>query len=540
MSDRNNLSGDTQQSAETQTRADVQAKADAPKAKKAKTALIIIIIAVAAACLFVGYTVFFDDGFLSGGQSGGYVIDSGVIYDGAECMGVDLSGMTAQEAAQAVEKACEEKTNEVKLTVDINGTKVELDAQDLGAKIDSAKVAENAYLYGREGTLAERIAAVGEKSYEVPYSLEYSEDTIKQSIEAKTQELSLVAQDATYNITKEQDEDKLTCDLKFEIVPEKDGVSVDYDKLMQDIEGVLSDNEKMTSNEEITASCEVTKAQIDTAYIEEHYQKLGTYSTEYKDSNYNRKYNIWKMASIINGVVIEPGETWSINEEAGPRTYDRGWKGAPGISNGEYKEEAGGGICQVSTTLYNAVLRTEVEVVDRSHHSWPLSYAPTGLDATISTGSPDFKIKNTFDTSIIIAAKCDGGAGTIEVSIYRPKMDYTLDFYSKVVETSYTAGTQTIVDNTMAPGTSRTAIKEHPRVVANVYKQKFDLDGNRIGGDELYSTEVYAAKPAKVYVGPAASETPEASAQPETETPVTPDPAPTPEPTPAETTEPAA
>ena len=532
MSDRNNLSGDTQQSAETQTRADV------PKAKKAKAALIIIIIAVAAACLFVGYMVFFDDEFLSGGQSSGYVIDSGVIYDGAECMGVDLSGMTAEEAAQAVEKACEEKANEVKLTVDINGTKVELGAQDLGAKIDSAKVAESAYLYGREGTLAERIAAVGEKSYEVPYSLEYSEDTIKQSIDKKTQELSLVAQDATYNITKEQDEEKLTCDLKFEIVPEKDGVSVDYDKLMQDIEGVLSDNEKMTSNEEITASCEVTKAKIDTAYIEEHYQKLGTYSTEYKDSNYNRKYNIWKMASIINGVVIEPGETWSINEEAGPRTYDRGWKGAPGINNGEYKEEAGGGICQVSTTLYNAVLRTEVEIVDRSHHSWPLSYAPTGLDATISTGAPDFKIKNTFDTPIIIAATCDGGAGTIEVSIYRPKMDYTLDFYSKVVETSYTAGTQTIVDNTMAPGTSRTAIKEHPRVVANVYMQKFDLDGNQIGEDEFYSKEVYDAKPAKVYVGPAAPAAPTTPAQPET--PATPDPTPTPEPAPAETTEPAA
>ncbi|HBU13224.1 MAG TPA: vanomycin resistance protein VanB, partial [Clostridiales bacterium] len=100
--------------------------------------------------------------------------------------------------------------------------------------------------------------------------------------------------------------------------------------------------------------------------------------------------NIWKMSDIINGVKVEPGETWSINEEAGPRTYNLGWQGAPGISDGEYKEEAGGGICQVSSTLYNAVLRAELEIVERKHHSWPLDYIDGGLDATISTGAPDF------------------------------------------------------------------------------------------------------------------------------------------------------
>ena len=232
---------------------------------------------------------------------------------------------------------------------------------------------------------------------------------------------------------------------------------------------------------------------------------------------------------------ILPGETWSINEEAGPRTYSRGWKGAPGISDGEYKEEAGGGICQVSSTLYGAVLRGEVEVVDRSHHSWPLDYVPGGLDATISTGAPDFVIKNNYDVPIYIIAKCDGeGAKTIQVQIYGPKFadGLTREFTSELIGTFGGGKVNYIDDPSLPAGTEQTIIKEHIGKKYQTYKHYYDADGNEVKV-EKFSVETYDNKPAKVRRGtgtvtPETPVTPDPTPTPTTpETPVTPDPTPT-------------
>ena len=221
---------------------------------------------------------------------------------------------------------------------------------------------------------------------------------------------------------------------------------------------------------EIAPKTEVMKPEVTVEDLQDLYCKQGTFKTTFHSSNSNRRFNIWKMASIINGIVVEPGQTWSINEEAGPRTQGRGWKLAAGISNGQYEQEAGGGICQCSTTLYNACLRTEMTIVDRSHHSWPSDYVDEGLDATISTGSPDFKFKNPYDTPVIICAECSASDGYIQVSIYCPKMDHKLDFTSEVVSRSYSGKRTNISDPSLPAGTEHMVIKEHPRVVANVYK----------------------------------------------------------------------
>lgn len=95
---------------------------------------------------------------------------------------------------------------------------------------------------------------------------------------------------------------------------------------------------------------------------------------------------------------------------------------AAGISDGQYVDEPGGGICQVSSTLYIALIKSEVEIVTRSHHSWPLSYVPTGLDATISTGGPDFVYRNNYDTPIAVVVTVDGkDERSITVKVHGPK-----------------------------------------------------------------------------------------------------------------------
>ena len=344
-------------------------------------------------------------------------------------------------------------------------------------------------LYGRQGTFAERSAAIREakdKGVEIEMPVTYDKATILTSLQANDEKINVPAQDATVEVATTRDEDTLmtgsTITLKDEVV----GKEVDDNELADTIFAQLGQNDFTP----VTAETKVTQPKLTKADLEDKYALLGTYSTEYAKSDFGRRYNIWKMADVINGVKIEPGETWSINEEAGPRSYSRGWKAAPGIADGKYQDEPGGGICQTSSTLYNAVLRAEVEIVDRSHHSWPLNYVPGGLDATISTGAPDFKIRNNYDIPIYIIANCDGQNRTIEISIYGPKFEdgLTRDFTSKEVGGS-PAGEQIIEDPTLPEGTRIVERSSHPRRVFDVYKHWYDENGKEVKV-EKYSTEL--------------------------------------------------
>ena len=126
-------------------------------------------------------------------------------------------------------------------------------------------------------------------------------------------------------------------------------------------------------------------------------------------------------------------------------------------------DEPGGGICQVSSNLYNALLKAEVEIVDRSHHSWPLGYVKTGLDATISTGSPDFVFKNNYDVPIAIVVDCDAvNSRKITVSVYGPARDYAVKLESDIIsETEPTEEMEIIYDSSMDEGETQIVKKRH-------------------------------------------------------------------------------
>ncbi|MGD7407579.1 VanW family protein, partial [Ralstonia pseudosolanacearum] len=122
--------------------------------------------------------------------------------------------------------------------------------------------------------------------------------------------------------------------------------------------------------------------------------ELASYSTNYSSSGASRSNNIALATSKINGTVLMPGETFSYNGIVGRRTKEAGFQEAGAYSNGQVVNEVGGGICQVSSTLYNAVLRSNLEVTDRHNHMFQVNYCPIGTDATVSWGAPDFKFKN--------------------------------------------------------------------------------------------------------------------------------------------------
>ena len=160
-------------------------------------------------------------------------------------------------------------------------------------------------------------------------------------------------------------------------------------------------------------------------------ETLGYCKTEYTD-NENRNENLRLACSKLNGKILQPGETLSYNETLGKRTAEAGYKPAPAYSGTELVDEVGGGICQVSSTLYLSSLFAELTIVERKNHGFPASYIPLGLDATVNWGTTDLKIRNDYDLPVKILAEISEGFVKIRIMgvdlrDYYVKMEYRVD-----------------------------------------------------------------------------------------------------------------
>ena len=150
---------------------------------------------------------------------------------------------------------------------------------------------------------------------------------------------------------------------------------------------------------------EITLADIRHAGIRE---ALASFTTEFDGKEVSRSANITQAARKINGIIVYPGRVFSFNETVGPRDKAHGFKEALEIVDGEFVPGIGGGVCQVSSTLYNAVILSNMEVAERYNHSKPLGYVGLGRDATVVYGVLDFKFVNTSDSPVMIIAEVEG------------------------------------------------------------------------------------------------------------------------------------
>lgn len=194
-----------------------------------------------------------------------------------------------------------------------------------------------------------------------------------------------------------------------EVIPSQEGISIDTDRAVeiynQTAEGADAVIELIVTKPEI--STEDMNANLFTTAI-------GNYSTNGGGTS-NRRSNISLAVKAIDNKVLLPGETFSYNDTLGKRTTEKGYKEAGAYSDGSVVQEVGGGICQVSSTLFAAVLETNLEIVQRRNHSMTVSYMPMGLDATVSWGGPDLKFKNNRKYPIKISASYNGGKIYVEI-----------------------------------------------------------------------------------------------------------------------------
>ena len=177
----------------------------------------------------------------------------------------------------------------------------------------------------------------------------------------------------------------------FKLYPEEDGI--DFAVTLEEAAKIVSD----TTKEEYIIPLKISKASktVNDIGREAFPYEISTYSTKYDVSNTNRTKNLELSAEKINGTVLMPGEEFSYNQVVGKRTVEAGYKNAKIYSGGQVVDGLGGGICQISSTLYNAVLMADLEITERRNHYFKTSYVPAGRDATVVWGSIDFKFKNT-------------------------------------------------------------------------------------------------------------------------------------------------
>lgn len=416
----------------------------------------------------------------------GYMVTSSTtILPNLYVGGVFVGGMDKESAKSAIEASGWDEKAKTPLTVTLMGrTKIEIAQYASGAMHTVDEAADAAYAYGHTGSWYANLFDYV-KSYLRPTevnsaSIVYNEEYIRTQCEKGIKSLEEELGDGSYEIDKEN---SLLCmvkgagELKFDLADMTaviidalgDGkTEMDYDYItstpkmpdfqkihddlaaepadayfsddgkftvIDDVEGCdfdVTEAETIWKDAEPAADVEIpiklTFPEVTGDYLRSllYRDVLGTMTTYFPKSNENRISNIQLACSKIEGTILYPGDVFSYNDALGERTEAAGFKMAGAYSNGEVVEELGGGICQVSSTLYSAMLYAyRVNTVQRVPHYFPVDYLEKGYDATVSWPKPDFKFRNDTDYPIKIVTHCNAEEKSLTIEIMGTNLDGT-------------------------------------------------------------------------------------------------------------------
>ena len=342
------------------------------------------------------------------------------IHQGVYIDGVHVGGMTRAEAIAAVNTVPGGAGGSFDITINVEGRAWSINSDVVPLYRNTEEVVAQAYAIGRSNTMSirgtsttplrQRLAAVQQVAQE-PVGLwtqtTYDRECVLQmvqSIAGSVNREPVNASVATFDPSTK----------RFTFNSDENGVFIDANIIYNEVvtwldSGVYTGTLYVTPEERLAS---VTRAELAKSF-----GLISTFTTK-KTGNTNRTTNIALSAEAINGITLLPGETFSFNQATGQRTEAKGYRPAAAIAGGETFDEVGGGVCQTSSTLFNAVARANLQIVSRKPHAWPSNYVPEGEDATVNWPDLDFKFKNNTDWPIFIVSWCDKSAKTVTVEIY--------------------------------------------------------------------------------------------------------------------------
>ena len=438
------------------------AKAPAPKKKRRGARLAAVCVVSIAAVLVLAMLV------------GAMVVNGrNVILPNVTLDGMDLSGMTKEAAVEAIRSAGFENGGAPVLTVTLPGSaKAEITSSDVGMHATAEEAAEAAYAYGHDGSILANFftylhALVAPKDISEDLAGERDTAAIRAKAEAAAAASNRLAETGGFEIDEEASEllivkgaenaivdaeklydfiiEQLDAHVQEAVyeIPQDGDAAIDMQALHDSVCGDPIDAYYDTEKKEIVdgrpgVEFEVAVAQKlwdaakngETVHIpvtltpagftadkvtELYSDLLATKSTSLGGSSANRINNITLAAQRIDGVVLEPGQSFSYNGTVGQRTVANGFREAGAYANGQVVQEVGGGICQVSSTLYYCTMVANLQITARTNHYFSVGYIEPGMDATVSWGSPDFVFVNSRTFPIRIHAYVSGGMVTVEL-----------------------------------------------------------------------------------------------------------------------------
>lgn len=516
-----------------QKKKDKENKTGKKQTKKVKKIIISIIIVAIVALLFS--TVFALTN-----------INNEKIISGVTIKGVEVSGLTKEEAMAKLKTVYSEKISN-NIMLQYQELESELNPTLMEVKYDIEKAVNEAYSLGRDGNIFINNynilgTLIGKRDFNVDMTM--NEETTKQTINDIGANLPGIMMESSYSIEDDEliitrgkegvvistdtlllevkdmlndihetenvieipvetktpqeiDIDKIHSEVyqepqdayytqdPFTVYPEVEGIDFDVEKAKEMISAEIKDEYVI---ELIITKPEVTLEDIGTEAFPD---RLSTFSTRYDASDTDRTTNLVLACQKLNGKVIMPGETFSYNATLGPRTYAAGYRNGKIYENGQVVDGLGGGICQISSTLYNAALMSDMEIVERRNHQFVTSYVDEGRDATVVYGSTDFRFKNTRTYPVRLVASAKGGVATVSVyGIKEADREYTYSFRTEPISTiPYT--TKYVEDSSLSAGQEVVTQKGTNGLVCKTYMTKM-LNG-KIVSTELLSTDTYSA-----------------------------------------------
>lgn len=400
-------------------------------------------------------------------------MNTDTIFPGVSIDGVDVSGMTRDQAVQALSQVSASGGGEFSITINVGNGTWTIDSTMVPMTRNLTQVVNQAYALGRGNTtnirgtsitpFQERMneaASLRNNPVSLQTALTYDKSAVRGLVEAI---VSFVNRDPQNAQVAEFDFNTRA----FGFSQDVSGAYLDVDALYNQVIGYLDNGHYYAT---IDAIPQEILAQVTKAELMNSFRMISSYTTE-TTSNANRNTNIDLSANAINGVTVNPGETFSFNQATGQRTWEKGYREATAIAGGQNVPEIGGGVCQTSSTLFNAVARANLEIVDRSPHAWPSSYVEKGMDATVNWPNLDFKFRNNTDWPIFIVSYYKNRKVTVEIYGMYLGDGVTIDLESVVTKTTRPPSDVKYVQNTSLPvGTQKTTIEARTGYQVETYK----------------------------------------------------------------------
>ena len=413
-------------------------------------------------------------------------------FPGVTIDGTDLGGMTMEEAQALIAQGQERTAQAFSLVVASGERRWRITSQEVPVTFDAQTVLARAYAVGRTGTLEERYAQIqqaAQSGVHLTTGFTYDRSAIDSLVDIIGDSLDVEARDATLDAF---DVNNRT----FTFTDAQAGYRIDRTQLAADILAALDEG---AYDRVVIVQGETIEPSVVRSQLEGLFGRVSSFSTT-TTKDRDRNTNIALSADAINGRVVLPGETLSFNDCTGQRTGAKGYREAGAIAGGVLVDDTGGGVCQTSSTLFNAVVRADLTIVKRSAHSWPSSYVNKGEDATVNWPSLDFVFKNEGKFPVFVVAWYADQTVTVEIYGQLLENGMKIDLESTVTKTIkpsdeilYT------LDPSLPVGTRQSGRDKRTGYEVDTYKIYKDSEGNEIERKKLWTTTYRATQKEILY-----------------------------------------